>query len=198
MTAWISPDDVATWLGSQIDSVTAAILADAASEAVRNHLDRDLALQTAITESYDSNGTDYVLLNTWPVRSVSAVSLLNKGTVPLAVPGTAGYRLDAYNQRKLSFVGYGKLAPGPMTITVTYSAGYDLTKNAGSATGLPADVYLALKLTANAMANAQAADTNLSSESTAGVFSGSFYPTGVGAVPPGARTLLFSYQRVAP
>jgi hypothetical protein len=201
MGQWITTADVQTWLGPQIDDDTAVILAVAASDSVADYIERDLT-QATVTEYYDSNGTDYILLNSWPVQSIASVTILNwpsgGPTVPPAAPGTPGYRIDAFNPRKLVFAGYGKIPRGTMNITVTYTAGYNMSGTPGTPPGLPASIYQALKLTVNAIYNSQAADANLASENTAGVFSGSYYPTGVGCVPPGARSLLANYKRTAP
>lgn len=198
MTAWISGNDVQAWLGSdKIDLTSADSLAQVASDVLRDYLERDLELQSSISEVYDTNGTNYVLLNFWPVRSITSV-LLNSQTIQHAAPNQQGYLMDSFNPRKLKFALMGSLPRGEQNLSISYSAGYDVTQPAGSATGLPGTVYQALKLTAAAIFNSQAADPNLASESTAGVFSGSFYPTGVGAVPPGARTLLVREIRVSP
>lgn len=204
MAAWISVSDVQTWLGPDVDSTTAQMLADAATSAVQEFLQRDVSQQT-LTEIYDSAGTDYILLDSWPVASISSVVI--DGLPPLvpAAVQTPGYRVDRINPRKLQFAGLGKVPRGVENITVSYVAGYPIgtapdpastTKHVG--TGLPPAIYTGLKLTAAAISNAQAADPNLASESTGGVFSGSFYQTGVGAVPPGARSLMQPYVRVAP
>lgn len=205
MTSWITPADVQTWLGPDVDNTTAQMLADAATASVRDYLQRDISLQTGLDEVYDSNNTDYILLNSWPVVSIASVTI--EGLPPLvpAAARTPGYRLDRVVPRKLQLAGFGKIARGIMNIAVVYTAGYDMTLPADPAStvgfsngGPPPSVYTALKLTAAAIYNAQAADPNLASESTGGVFSGSFYPSGVGAVPPGARSMLLPYLRVAP
>jgi hypothetical protein len=122
---------------------------------------------------------------------------------------TQGWVMDDQNVvRKLRFAGYGKLPRpwnGTPNIMVSYIAGYPVgvPPDPASSTwfvgaGLPTAVYEALKLSASAIWNAQASDPNLAAESTVGVFSGQFYPTGVGAVPPGARSLLEPYIGYAP
>lgn len=203
MVAWITVADVQAWLGPDVDTPTAQALADAATSTVLGFLQRDLSLQ-ALTEIYDSNGTDYLLLNSWPVVSISSVVI--DGIPPLvpAAVRTPGYRVDRIVPRKLQFAGLGKVPRGISNITVSYSAGYDMTlapdpasTPSHSAGGPPPALNSALKLTAAAIYNAQAADPNLTSESTGGVFSGSFQAAGVGAVPPGARTMLQPYMRVA-
>ena len=198
MTPLISASDVVVWIGAdKIDTDAATSLAQAASDAVGSLIERDLSLLTGIVDNLDANGTNYVLLTRWPVQSVSSVTL-NAQPVQPAAYGVPGWRLDAVNTRKLNFPGMGQLTRGVMNVAVVYSAGYDLTQPTGAPTGLPGALFQALRLTAGAIFNSQAADPNLASESTAGVFSGSFYPTGVGAVPPGARTLLLPYMRAAP
>jgi hypothetical protein len=160
-------------------------------------LNRDLTMVTNLTEYYDTNGTDYILLNNWPVRSIGSVTLNGMAILP-AIPGQPGWRLDGFNPRKL-MLGQGRLLRGGIMVigVLNQTAGYDFTQSVGSATGLPGTVHRALLLTCAAIFNAQAADPNLSSESTAGVFSGTFYASGVGAVPPGALRLLSNEIRVA-
>jgi hypothetical protein len=197
MTTWISASDVQAWIGADnVDNTTAAALATAATDAVRGYIERDVELGT-FDEIYDSTGTNYILLNHWPVRTITAVKIETVPVVPASF-NHPGWRMDGFLPRKLIFAGRGIIPRGVMNVEIAYTAGYDLAQAAGSTTGLPADLATALKLTAAAIANAQAADPNLAGESTGGVFSGSFYPTGVGAVPPGARSLLQRFKRVAP
>lgn len=196
MTTWISADDVLAWIGDDdLTTDQATDLAIAATDAAREWLERDLELKT-FTENYDSLGTDYILLNAWPIRSLGSISLNGEAALQPAAYNQAGWAFDPLNPRKVRFPGR-KVARGVQNIAVTYTAGYDLSQPVGSATGLPGTVKKALQLIAAAMDNAQAADPNLASENTAGVFSGSFYATGVGAIPPGARTLLQPYRRVS-
>lgn len=196
MTAWISPSDIQAWLGSDVDNTTALILADAVTDAAKSFLERDLALQT-VAELLDSNGTDYVLVSHWPIRVLTSIAINAEPPLGLAAFNRPGYQLDPANTRKIRFPGR-KVPRGVSNVAVNYTAGYDLTQAVGSATGLPADIHTALKLTAGAIYNAPAADPNLASENTGGVFSGSFHATGVGAIPPGARGYLSRYHKVAP
>lgn len=195
MTAWITNADLIAWLPA-LTTPDATQLGLVASDAVRSYLERELVL-AAYAEIYDSNGTDYILLNHWPVRSIESVSINGGAPLPPAAFNVRGWRLDPFVPRKLQFPGQGKIARGFSNIPVSYHAGYDITQTPGSATGLPADVWQALRLTAAAVYNSQAADPNLTSESTGGVFSGSFAATGVGAVPPGAMTLLQRFKRTS-
>lgn len=199
MTAWVTTDAMMGWIGSdKLDTDTAAQLASDATDAIMQYIGRDLALTTTAIAYYDTNGTDYVLLDDWPVRSLGTVTLNGQAVAP-AAPNAPGYLLDRMNKRKLVFHGMGKQARGVMNVTITnLITGYDLAQPVGSATGLPGPVSRAILLTGAAMFNAQAADPNLASESTAGVFSGSFYKSGVGAIPPGAVNLLANEVRVAP
>lgn len=197
MGQWISSDDVRAYIGGDVLTDPAAtLLAQTATDALQAVLNRDISLVTGLQEFYDTNGSDYVLLNHWPVRSISAVSL-NGTTISAAQPNQPGYRIDSFNSRKL-YLGQGKLLRGgAMAISVTYTAGYDTSQPIGSPTAIPATVHRALLLTAAAIFNAAAADPNLTSESTGGVFSGSFTPRGAGAVPQAARDLVSNEIRVA-
>jgi hypothetical protein len=195
VTAWVQTADIISWLGPDVTSIQAQDLADSATAAVLSWIERDLTLGT-FNETYDSNGTDYILLDHWPIRTVTSVAINGEAPLMVAAFQKAGYALDPLVSRKMRFPGR-RIPRGVMNIAVNYSAGYDMTQPVASTTGLPADVYKALQLTAAAIYNAAAADPNLSSENTAGVFTGSFYQTGVGAVPPGARSLLERFKRVA-
>ena len=195
MTAWISTADVQAWIGADLSTDQATDLADAATSVARDWLERDLELAD-FAEIYDSLGTDYVLLNAWPIRVVTSIAINNEAALAPAAFGRVGWVLDPSNPRKVRFPGR-KVPRGIQNIAVSYTAGYDLTQPAGAPTGLPGAVRKALQLIASAIDNAQAADPNLASENTGGVFSGSFYASGVGAIPPGARTLLQPYRRVA-
>jgi hypothetical protein len=204
MTSWISADDVAAYL-CITDLVRAQMLADAVTGAIRDYLTRELE-QVTYDELYQTNYTDYILLDNSPISSITSVTIQGYGAIQPVVLGQAGWRLDPQVPRKLQFMGYGRLPRSETpNIEVVYVAGYPIgtPPDAKSSpwfagTGLPTAIYEAMALTAAAMQNAQAADPNLQSESTAGVFSGTFYPTGVGAIPPGARTLLQAYTGVAP
>lgn len=196
MTAWVTPIAVMAWINDGLITLEqATALASDATDAVQSVLERDLAQVSNITETYDSNGTDFILLNHWPIVSVSRV-MLHRQTVLPASYQQQGWLLDPVNTRRLSFSGYGKLARSCQNITVTYTAGYDLTGQ--GAPPLPGPIARAILLTAAAMYNAQAADPNLASEQTAGAYGGSFNPNGVGDVPIGARSLLKSFMRMAP
>jgi hypothetical protein len=195
--AWISADDVKSYIGGDVlDDAAATFLAEVATDALQAVLNRDISLVTNLQEYYDTNGTSYILLNHWPVRSIGAVSL-NGVTINPAIPNQPGYRLDSFNSRKLE-LGQGKLLRGgAMAIAVTYTAGYDPDQPAGVDPGIPGTIHRALLLTAAAIFNASAADPNLTSENTGGVFSGTFTQRGAGAVPQAARDLVANEIRVA-
>lgn len=207
MTAWVTVADVQSWLGPDVDPTSAQELANSATSAVRAALGRDLPSQT-YSEYLDSNGTNYVMLPHWPIWSITAVSINGQPSLQPFTPNAAQptYRLTGLepNKRKLEFIGTGRIPRGAAVISVTWLGGYDISlapdtppPSQGAAGGLPGDIYKALQLTAAAIYNAQAADPNLASESTSGVFSGSFYASGVGAVPPGAKSLLGTYIRTS-
>lgn len=196
MTPIISRDDIQSWLGPSIDDTTADELVVLTSDAVQGYLERDIGLRT-VTELLDTNGSDTVFTSHWPIRSITSLSLNGAPPMQAAAYNQPGYKLDPLVTRAIRFPGQ-KPPRGVQNIAVTYVAGYDTSQAVGSATGLPGEVMLACKLTANAISNSQAADANLASENTGGVFSGSFYATGAGAVPPGARTHLQRFKRVTP
>lgn len=202
MAAWVSAEVVQGWIGADNISLDqAATLAQAATDALKSYLERDLAVGT-YTEWYDANGTNYILLNQKPIRSIA--SLTYNGTAVTAAnpsvsqPQVRGYRVDPFVTRKLIFVGYGALPRAEMAIQVTYTAGYDIEPAGTSPWSMPGHVVQALNLTCAAMFNSQAADPNLTGENIPGAFSGSFVQSGVGAIPPGALNLIQNERRGAP
>jgi hypothetical protein len=212
MTSWITSDDMKAYLcDDTMDDATAQKIADAATGAVQDFIVHDLE-QNTFTEFYTTNNTDYILLTNFPVVSIASVQITGIGVIqPFTIANfgssNGGWVMDdPYLSRKLRFAGYGKLPRCQMpNVLVTYTAGYPIgtppdVKSSPFfvGTGIPTAVDEALKLTGAAIYNAQAADPNLAAESTVGVFSGQFYATGVGAVPPGARSLLEPYIFYAP
>ncbi|SRR5580765_535882 len=204
MASWISAEDVAAYLCIE-DLERSQIIADAVTGAFRDYLARDLE-QASYHELYQTNYTDYVMLQNSPVVSISSVEIDGIGKILPAGMRQPGWRIDHQVPRKLSFMGYGRLPRSTVpNIEVRYVAGYpvgvppDPFSSAWQVgDGLPTAIYEAMRLTASAMHTAQAADPNLAMEQTAGIFTGQFYPTGVGAIPPGARTLLEAYISVTP
>lgn len=199
MTSWVTGATVQAYIGA--DKVTldeANVLAADATDAVRSVIQRDLTLQTGITDTVETNNTNFVLLHYWPIRAIASVSLNGRAMVAAAT-NQPGWRIDPVNPRKVEFAGYGRLGRGSMNVIVSgLTAGYDVTADPGGPYALPGHIRRALLLTALAFFTATAADPNLVAESTGGVFSGSFQPAGVGAVPPGAMSLLRSEMPVAP
>lgn len=201
MTAWVTADEVRAYLGADIVTTDdAETLALGATSLVSDFISRDLELHTEAFAWYDANGTNYILAHRYPVRTIG--SLTYQGTLlrPWMNPQNTpqGYRIEGGARRKIVFEGFDRLVRQPRAIQITnIVSGYDLTAPPGSDTALPSSVKRALLLTASALFAAQAADPNLTSESTAGVFSGAFHAGGVGSIPPGARTLLLAYERVA-
>jgi len=204
MAAWIAADVVQQWIGADLLSLGSADqLAQIASDAMRSYLERDLAM-TTVSEFYDANGTNYVLLNYWPVRSIGAVYYLGQSVAPAnptgAQPQAYGWTLDTFVPRKLKIFGYGPLPRAAMAVRVVgLQAGYDVGVDPGSTPyALPGHVFQALRLTCQAIFTSQASDPNLTGESISGVFSGSFMPEGVSAIPRGAKDLVRNERRAAP
>src|SRR3954467_11889598 len=108
MTSWISADDVAAYLGLD-DPVVAQQLADAATGAVRDVIGRDLA-QRDYDELYQTNYTDYIMLEQSPVTAVSLVSIDGyPAPIQPAAMRQGGWVIDTVVPSKLRFMGYGKL-----------------------------------------------------------------------------------------
>lgn len=202
MAAWIDAATVQQWIGAgRITLDAAASLAQAATDAMRSYLERDLEMGSW-TEFYDAMNTDYILLQHWPVRSIDQVLYQGNPVAAASIQAgqAKGWRIDGFITRKLWFAGYGKLPRAPMAIqVVNLKAGYDVGVSPGSTpTAMPGHVVQALQLTCLAIFTSQAIDPNLTGESISGVFSGSFVPTGPGSIPPGAMALVRNERRAAP
>jgi len=212
MVSWITPDDIKNYVcDGAIDDATAQWVADATTGAVRDFINRDLE-QGTFTELYTTNNTDYVMLEHYPIVSIASVQIIGYGVIqPFDIAqfgsqNTGWVRDDQNVVRKLRFAGLGKLPRCSVpNVLVTYTAGYPVGTPPDpqsspwfAGTGLPTAIYEAMKLTAAAIVNAQASDPNVANEMTAGVFSATFLPTGIGAIPPAARSYLQPYVGYAP
>jgi hypothetical protein len=181
-TPWITLSMLKGWLSITDTSQDANLtpLITAATQACVSFISRDLVLVTT-TETYDGTGSTILPLNVFPVISVSAVSMDGCPILP------AGFNQAGYTVGKFSLLAKSMCwSKGVQNITVSYTAGYP---------SVPTDAVQACLLTASAMFNSMASDPNLQSESTAGVFSGTFWAGGAGAVPPAARSLLSTYRQ---
>ena len=141
---------VKAWCGatSGTDDALLAALISQISRAIYNYINRSFILPMTVTESYDGNGRDQLLLRNWPVGSVSSV-LINGQPVPQAptiISGQAlqpGWRLEASDDQPpgamqqlflTSGSGYGgggygglyRFIKGRQNIVVTYRAGYEI------------------------------------------------------------------------
>lgn len=115
------------------------------SSEICNYINRPRILPRVVTENYDGNGRDRLILRSWPVNSVSAVSI-NGVSIPAApVPGPgvapqSGWMLDPSddlppgNSQALNLVGYA-FTRGRLNVQVTYSAGYSVSGEAAKVTG---------------------------------------------------------------
>ncbi len=194
MASWISIADIQSWIPAA-NNATATELAMIVTGLVQQELEQDFAIADW-TETYDTRGVPYVLLRHWPVRSITSITYNGRALAPAAYQ-VPGYAIDPVVSRKLNFSGLS-IARGVMNLTIAYRAGYDFAQAAGSATGAPSWLWQAMRIIAQAIFNAAAADPNLVSENTGGVFSGSFVASGVGSIPPAAREWLAKGSAVAP
>jgi hypothetical protein len=182
-TPWITLAQLKAWLNITDSSQDANLtpLLTAATQACISYLNRDL-VQSSQTETYDGPGSSILPLNTFPITAVASVMMDGQPVVPAAF-NQAGYVIGKFSLRAKGMVW----CKGFQNVTVSYTGGYAT---------IPTDAVQACLLAASAMFNSMAADPNLQSESTSGVFSGSFWQSGPGALPPSSRSLLINYRKV--
>jgi hypothetical protein len=129
---------VKAWLGiatSDSDPALSQMISQI-SQAVLNSLSRDVILPEIVTEYYDGNNRDRVLLRNWPVNSIISVGIDGTGvrSSPAMALGTTlsgGWVLDSTvgpppdrMQSILLRGGAGPFSRGIQNIAVTYLAGY--------------------------------------------------------------------------
>jgi hypothetical protein len=118
-------------------------------------------------------------LNEFPIVSVESVTIDGRtGGTPMA---TTSYTWDD----NLIYHLHGIFPLAIRNVTVVYIAGIDPR---------PEPITLAAKYTCKAMWDARLTDMNSTGESWSDVGGSSFWPSGPGAVPPQAVSLLTLYQ----
>jgi uncharacterized phiE125 gp8 family phage protein len=117
-------------------------LINACSSAIENYCERKLKEQTFTDDEYDGNGSRYILLRAYPVKSIASVSI--NGTL-LDVSQYKVRKNDGTLIRTgttTQFIGYDYYQRGPVwpkgdiNISVTYTAGLS---------EIPADLELACR-----------------------------------------------------
>lgn len=186
MADWTDLPTVRKWLGvqdrSQDDLLTSLI--SAATSACRNFIGRDLE-EATLSETYDGNGSGILPLALYPITDVTSLTI-DGLTLRRAAYLTPGWSISEH-KTALKLTRGLLFYQGQSNVAVTYTGGYAT---------IPGEVAQATLLTVVAMFNARAADPNLSSESTGGVFGATFWQSGPGAIPPAARSHLAPYRRV--
>ena len=107
-----------------------------ASQGICNYTGRPSFAAAALTDLYDGNGRDWMLLRQWPVQSVTSISY-DTTTITAQATGSPlnnGYYLEpilpAGGHQRLSLFGYC-FPRGRSNVFITYTAGYN---------AIPADV----------------------------------------------------------
>jgi hypothetical protein len=156
-----SPSDLATlanvktWLdiaGSDDDQLLSQLITQI-SRAILNTLDRSSILPTAYTETYDGGNEASILLRQWPVNAIAACSV-DGVAIPPAPPLVAGaaaqmgYVLDSADMAppgRLQRLSLRRrfFTRGLQNITISYSAGYQVTSEPAIAPALAPHSVLA-------------------------------------------------------
>ena len=144
----------------------------AATDALIDVMNRDPRVND-YADTLNGTGVDALPVRHYPIQAVASVT----------VAGTAldldQFAWDDYTVRRL----HGAFPRGFRNVVVAYTAGLDPT---------PRSLKEAYLITVKAMWMARAVNPNSTGESWAGVSSEAWYPTGAGAVPPAARSLVNS------
>jgi hypothetical protein len=135
----VSLNDLTSWLdisGTNDDALLGTLITQI-SRAILNVIDRPAILPQAYTETYDGRDDVSIMLRQWPVTGIS--SCVVDGVVippspPLLAnaPAQTGYVLDSTSiappgvMQRLSLRGY-LFTCGLQNVTVSYSAGYQIT-----------------------------------------------------------------------
>lgn len=139
----VSLADLKSWLGiiGTDDDVVLARLITQISRAIFNVIDRPAILPSAYTETYDGGNEVSIVLRQWPVTGVSSC-VVDGVAIPPSPPLVAGasaqtgYVLDSFNatppgaMQRLSLRGF-LFTCGIQNVTISYSAGYQITKESG-------------------------------------------------------------------
>lgn len=134
--------DVKAWLGrtdANSDSLLASLITRA-SRQIYSYLQRPSILPHAVTEARNGRGGQRLLLEEWPVLSVSSVAI-GGIAVPEASAQSPGWILESWNgippgrAQTLSLRGYafGSALPAAgnaADVVVSYQAGYQVTNEA--------------------------------------------------------------------
>jgi hypothetical protein len=185
MSALISTAELKAWLSIPLTDVSRdallGSLATAASEAAIKVMQHN-PVRSARTLLVDGYGGSGLPLNHFPIHSVEAVTINpDLGGQPL--PPSA-YTFDDH----MIHLRHGVFPRGKRNVSISYTAGL---------AEVPEHIKTACQYIAKGMWDARKTDMNASGESFQGVGGASFWPSGPGAVPPQALSLLMlSYNPV--
>lgn len=139
----VSLADLKSWLGitGTDDDVVLARLITQLSRAIFNVIDRPAILPSAYTDTYDGGNEVSIVLRQWPVTGVSSC-VVDGVAIPPSPPLVAGasaqtgYILDSFiatppgAMQRLSLRGF-LFTSGVQNVTISYDAGYQITKESG-------------------------------------------------------------------
>ena len=186
-----APDDLCTvaelksWLPNQgnNDDVTLQSLITNASLQVLQYIDRPHILASvlgALTENYDGNDSDRLLPRSFPIISVSSVSIDGVSIQAATTPTTAGYLWDG---RRILLRGF-RFCRGVQNVQLSYAAGYP---------SVPLDLKQAA-IEAFALSYRQRVRIGEKSNSMSGQVTISF---DMSDVPPRSMAIFSQYRRLA-
>ncbi len=139
----VSLADLKSWLdvAGTDDDILLARLITQISRAIFNVIDRPAILPSAYSETYDGGNDVSIVLRQWPVIGVSSCTV-DGVAIPPSPPlvGSAsaqiGYVLDSSDaappgaMQRLSLRGF-LYTRGLQNVTISYGAGYQITKESG-------------------------------------------------------------------
>lgn len=131
--------DLKTWLDMQSSDDDALLgrLITQVSRAILSHIDRATVLPASFVETHDGDGGSVIVLQQWPVNTITSCSVNGVAIAPAAplAPGQArapGYVLESAQtappgrMQKLTLRG-SWFQRGLQNISIAYQAGYQVT-----------------------------------------------------------------------
>lgn len=145
----VSLTDLKNWLditGTNDDTLLGTLITQI-SRAILNNIDRPVILPQAYTETYDGRDEVSIMLRQWPVTGISScvvdgVAIPASPPLIAGAPAQPGYVLDSASivppgvMQRLSLRGY-LFTCGLQNVTVTYTAGYQITHESASVPSAP-------------------------------------------------------------
>jgi hypothetical protein len=181
---FFSLTDAKTYLGIALTDTSQDALLElilpSATQAVVDLLCWDPNSQE-VNERYNGTGAPAIVVNRKCISAVASVAIENPITGTQNVLDPSHYFFDG--QKILS--RRGPYPRGQKNIIVSYTAGL---------VPIPASIVLAAKMTLKAMWSGKDFEQNATGSEVPDVESLTFWPTGPGAVPPQARSLLMKYR----